>query len=269
MTNMDYLDYSLKLFNFRRKNIRYLLDCKCIQKTYEILPAIIIQKDEFNSYKYYILKNLSWNGESIIEIPEAFGFEQKFYPYLRYRQISSWKRFDFLGNYNGDTYKYILKYSQFCEKVAETQNLKQLFSCLPYFDKIHNFESQKKSIVQNLSIKDKTDFFYFYDLYYKDYSKRTIQNLTTKENFCKMYLKNQNIFNTTIGFYKALFIVLQKNSNKRIPNENIIKILIKIQNLEIKGSSNIRKRPYIWPWIYGEYVMKQMGGLNGFRDAME
>ncbi|MHA1285365.1 MAG: hypothetical protein ACTSQP_22920, partial [Promethearchaeota archaeon] len=104
MNIRDPFDILLKLFNFRLKSINLLLDYNYLKKLNKKLPSLRIKEDEFNSFKFYILKNLSLNGDFIITNPDIFGFENGLYSYIRYKKSFCWKRFNFLGHYSGDIY---------------------------------------------------------------------------------------------------------------------------------------------------------------------
>ncbi len=232
----DPIDFLLKLFNFRLRNVDLLFDYKYLQKIYKNLPSIEIQEDEFNSFKFYILKNLSLNGEFIIENPNLFGFEKDFYPGIRYEKSFCWKRFNFLGHYSGDIYKFILNYSDSCEKIVKIKNFEDLNASKIEFNKIINPNGLNKNIIRKYSKEECIIFLYYHDLDCRDYSKLILQNILSKKGFYDLCLKKDNSFNTTLGFYKAFLIVLNKNIKGIITNKKVIEILKQLIKLEKRAN---------------------------------
>lgn len=116
-----------ELLIFRVNNIEFLMDWKNLNKIFKILPCLRLEEKDFSSFKYYILKNLSLIGESIIFQPDTFGFKHFFYPYIRFKQISGWNRFYKLSQYSGDLYCFISKFHNFCKKVIFVKNFRDFW----------------------------------------------------------------------------------------------------------------------------------------------
>ena len=267
--NLDPIDFLLKLFNFRLRNINLLFDYEYLQKINKDLPSIEIHEDEFNSFKFYILKNLSLNGEFIIKNPNLFGFEKYFYPGIRYEKSFCWKRFNFLGYYSGDIYKFILNYSDSCEKIVKIKDFQGLNAGKIEFNKIIYPNGLNTNINRKYSKEECIIFLYYHDLDYRDYSKLILQNILSKKGFYDLCLKKGNSFNTTLGFYKAFLIVLNKNIKGIITNNIVIEMLKQLNKLEKSYSSEFKRQPYSWPWIFGEYIKNQIRNLNVFRESLE
>ncbi|MHA1758206.1 MAG: hypothetical protein ACTSVV_15635 [Promethearchaeota archaeon] len=269
MNIRDPFDILLKLFNFRLKSINLLLDYNYLKKMNKKLPSLRIKEDEFNSFKFYILKNLSLNGDFIIRNPDIFGFENGLYSYIRYKKSFCWKRFNFLGHYSGDIYKYILEYANACEKVFKIKHLEELNVNKVEFYKILYLNGQNKNIIKTYTKKDSINFLLYYnDLDYRDYSKFKLQNVISKKGFYDLSRK-KNFFNTTLGFYKAFLIIFNKNIKGIISNEKVNEILKKLKKFENLYSSKFKSNPYSWPWIFGEYVIKWMRDLYESRKPLE
>ena len=260
------LDFLLKLFNFRLRNVNLLLDYNYLQETYQNFPSLEIQEDEFNSFKFYILKNLSLNGEFIIENPNLFSFEKDFYPRIRYENSFCWQRFNFLGYYSGEIYKFILNYSNYCETLVKIKDFEGLNDSKIEFNKI----LYPVRLSKNFSQIECVIFLNYHDLDFRDYSIRILQNIMSKKGFFNLCLKKGKLFNTTIGFYKAFFIVLHSNIKGSITNKRVIQILNQIIKLEKNYSSDFKLDPYSWPWIFGEEedIKKQIRDINVFRESL-
>lgn len=261
---LEPIDFLSKLFYFRLKNVNLLLNYNYLQKTYQIFPSLEIQDKEFNSFKFYILKNLSLIGEFIIENPNLFSYEKDFYPGIRYENSFCWQRFNFLGYYSGEIYKFILNYSNSCEKLVKIEDFEGLNDSKIEFNKILSTVRLSK----NLSQKECVIFLYYHDLDFRDYSKRILQNILSKKEFFNLCLRKGKLFNTTIGLYKAFFIVLHNNIKGSITNKRLIQILNQIIKLEKNYSSDFKLDPYSWPWIFGEDIKNQIRDINVFREAL-
>lgn len=261
---LDPIDFLSKLFYFRLKNVNLLLDYNYLQKAYQIFPSLEIQEEEFNSFKFYILKNLSLIGEFIIENPDLFNYENNFYPGIRYKNSDCWQRFNFMGYYSGEIYEFILNYSNSCEKLVKNKDFEALNDSKIEFNKIPCPAGLSKKI----SHKETITFLYYHDLDYRDFPLRILQNILNKKGFYDLCLRKGKLFNTTIGFYKAFFIVLHSNIKGSITNKRIVQILDQIIKLEKNDSSYFNMRPYSWPWRFGENLINQLRDINVFRESL-
>jgi len=258
-----------ELFIFRANNNEFLMDKENLNKIYKILPCLRLEEKDFSSFKYYILKNLSLIGESIIFQPDIYGFKHFFYPSIRFEQISGWNRFYKLSYYSGDLYSFISKFHNFCKKVISVKNFKGFYSLIKKFN----------SLMLNLNIKERKEvvfnwdkffnIFYFHDVYSIDYSKMIPKNLMLREDFFRICYMDKDTFNSIMGFYKTFFIILQNYISENLSNNEVNSILEFIIKKENINNIKRRKNPLFWPWELINSFRNKLRELYVFRRFME
>jgi len=255
----------LRLFNFRLNNLGFLLDRRNLEELFDYLPLLEITFIELASYKFYILKYISQIVRFLISTPQLIGLEDDLFVYLRLDKIQQWDKFRYLSYYKSQYSNILLKVSEFSKKVAISTDLESLCQLRNDVEILITSNLTKK---MEYNEKESIIYMYFYELDYKDYRSEIIKDTLDKENYCKLFWKDEKSINTIMGFYKAFFLLVLRYLGNKIQNKFIFSLFSKIQEFE-KNYSEFYKYPFRWPWFFGEEIRKYMGRLDEFKRALE
>ena len=232
------------LFRFRLHNLELLMNMHYYEEISSIYPSIILTEGEFPSYKFNILKYLSWNGCELIQNPYFYGLEDDIFPYLRYKKISGWDKFWKLSHYTGEFYTLIKQYGILCKKIIFTKDFEELTSLRDdLFQLYTKLDIGFKNGMQKNS-KQVFNFFFYHDVHEKDYSMSIFCNLLKEEEFRQHFLNDSGDLFPVGGFYKAIFGLFQGYFKVPLSNEEIEAFLEQINPLEYRTNSFLNEKKF-------------------------
>lgn len=254
----EFQQHLLHKMSFRFKNILFLLNSEEYNKITSEFKILEIGQQDLPSLKYYIFRTFSWMCLDIVNQPNHFNFGENPIATERLDRISGWKTLKFLGEYNGDLYKFISCISAFCDKIYKIRHFDDFYSLRTMLLSLFQEFNLQIIDLSNLDLSEIFNLFFYYDIYPIDHSKVFIQKILFEEEFRGLYSSSENNVNSPFGFYKASLAIFAYYFRKELKEDELIMIMKAIQSIPKGRVIKMYLDSEYWPWefigIFRNYV---------------